>query len=152
VAAPSDSFVLDLTCTLPATPERVFEFLTEPSALVRWWGPSGFTTPEIELDLKVGGRYRLGMQPPEGDLFHLSGRFTEIDEPRRVAYTFNWDEPDPDDRETLVELTLEPLEDGTRLTLHQAAFTTVARLELHRNGWADAFEKLRHVVRSVGDG
>jgi uncharacterized protein YndB with AHSA1/START domain len=156
VAAPADSWVLDVTCTLSAAPERVFGLLTEPSELGRWWGPQGFTTPEIESDLRVGGNYRLGMQPPDGALFHLSGTFVEVDRPRRLAYTFRWDEPDPDDRETLVEFTLEPLAreplpDGTRITLRQAAFATEARLALHRTGWTDAFDKLREVVAASGD-
>jgi uncharacterized protein YndB with AHSA1/START domain len=154
VDAPAESWVLDLTCLLAATPERVFALLTDPSELGRWWGPHGFTTPEIDVDLRVGGHYRLGMQPPEGDLFHLSGEYVEIDRPRRLASTFNWDEPDPDDRETLVELTLEPVVNGTstRLTLRQAAFATEARLALHRAGWTDALDKLRDLVRANGDG
>ncbi|MGV8910879.1 MAG: SRPBCC family protein [Propionicimonas sp.] len=71
--------VLELKSVLDASRERVFRTLTDPAALAKWWGPAGFTTPEIRLDLSVGGGYRFGMQPPEGELFHLAGEFTEID-------------------------------------------------------------------------
>ena len=101
-------FTLDLSCAFDAPRERIFTALTEPAELVEWWGPSGFTTPEIEVDLNVGGGYRFGMQPPDGELFHLAGEFLEIEPPSWLAYTFRWEEPDPDDRETIVRLSLRP--------------------------------------------
>jgi uncharacterized protein YndB with AHSA1/START domain len=70
----------------------VFRACTEPEELAKWWGPRGFTTPAIEIDLRVGGRYRFAMQPPEGNLFHLSGGFPEVDPPS-AAYTFVWTSP-----------------------------------------------------------
>ena len=88
--------VLELTRTLEAPRERILSLLTEPAQLARWWGPRGFTTPEIALDLRVGGRYRFTMQPPDGDAFHLSGEFLEIAPPGRLVYTFRWDEPHPE--------------------------------------------------------
>jgi uncharacterized protein YndB with AHSA1/START domain len=47
------------------------------------------------------------MQPPEGELFYLSGEFREVDPPARLACTFCWDPPDPDDQQTVVTLSLE---------------------------------------------
>jgi uncharacterized protein YndB with AHSA1/START domain len=99
--------------------------------------------PEVELDLRVGGGYRFAMQPPDGTLFHLAGEYLEIDPPRCLTYTFRWEEPDPDDRETVVRLSLDALGDGTTVSLSQAEFATEARLALHRNGWTEAFERLR---------
>ena len=138
--------VLELTCAVDAPRERLFRSLTEPAELARWWGPHGFTTPEIALDLSVGGHYRFAMQPPNGDLFHLSGEFLEIAPPSRVAYTFRWDEPDPDDQETVVTLSLAAVGDTTEVALSQGEFATQARLELHRDGWTDSFEKLRELI------
>ena len=141
-----DGSVLELTWVLDAPPERVFRALSEPAVLARWWGPAGFTTPEIELDLVPGGGYRLGMQPPDGELFHLAGEFLEIDPPRRLAYTFRWEEPDPDDRETVVTLSLGDVGAATRLSLRQGEFATEARLALHRDGWTDSLVKLRELL------
>jgi uncharacterized protein YndB with AHSA1/START domain len=103
----------------------------------------GFTLPETKLDLRVAGRYRFSMQPPDGDLFHLSGEFLEIDPPGRLVYTFRWDEPTPDDRETVVALSLTDLGDATEISLSQGLFATEERLSLHRSGWLESFEKLR---------
>jgi uncharacterized protein YndB with AHSA1/START domain len=134
--------VLELTRVLPAPPSRVYALLTTPDELAKWWGPAGFTTPEIELDLRVGGHYRFTMAPPEGEPFHLSGEFLDIAAPSRVVNTFRWDEPDPDDRETVVTLTLRDIGGATELSLSQGEFATEARLALHRDGWSESLEKL----------
>lgn len=143
-----EGLVLELKSVLAGPRERIFRTLTEPAALARWWGPSGFTTPEIELDLTVGGGYRFGMQPPSGDLFHLAGEFLEIDPPSRLVYTFRWEEPDPDDQETVVRLSLDAVGEATEVSLSQGEFATEARLMLHRSGWTDSFVKLRQVIES----
>lgn len=139
-----------MTWDLAAPRERVFRSLSEPTELAQWWGPSGFTTPEIDLQLGVGGGYRFRMQPPEGEAFHLAGEFLEVDPPRRLVYTFRWEEPDPDDRETVVTLTLDALGDATRLSLSQGEFATDARLALHRSGWTESLVKLRELLESGG--
>jgi uncharacterized protein YndB with AHSA1/START domain len=141
-------YVLEQARVFDAPTERIFELLTVPTELAKWWGPHGFTTPEIQLDLRVGGSYRFTMQPPDGEAFHLSGEFLEVHPPDRLSFTFRWDEPDPDDRETVVELSLGYLGGATTVSLTQAEFATEERLELHRDGWADSFDKLDSVLKS----
>jgi uncharacterized protein YndB with AHSA1/START domain len=143
--------VLHLECTLDAAPDVVFRMLTEPAELRKWWGPQGFALPEAEVHARVGGRYRFRMAPPDGEPFHLSGEFLRIDGARRLVYTFNWEEPAPDDRETVVDLTLHPAGDATRLVLSLGTFLTAGRLDLHRQGWTDSFEKLRAVIDGTSD-
>src|SRR6478735_5620951 len=138
--------VLNLECTLAARPEEVFRMLTESAELMTWWGPQGFIIPSAELNLTEGGRYRFRMTPPEGEPFHLSGEFLEIDPPWHLVYTFIWEEPTPDDRETVVDLALISDRTGTRLALSQGPFLTEERLGLHRDGWTESFAKLRNAA------
>lgn len=140
--------VLDLEYTLDAPPEEVFRMLTESTELVKWWGPHNFTIPAAELSLTEGGRYRIRMAPPDGEPFHLSGEFLEIDPPWRLVYTFLWEEPTPDDRETVVDLALGSTGEATRLLLSQGPFLTEERLNLHRSGWTESFEKLQAILNS----
>ncbi len=142
------TFHLDLERELQAAPERVFDLLTEPEQLTKWWGPRGFTTTEIHRDLRVGGGYRLTMQPPDGEAFHLSGAYLEIDPPHRLRYTFRWDEPTPDDRETVVVLDMSPRGEATLVSLSQGEFATEERLELHCLGWADSLDRPEAVLQS----
>jgi uncharacterized protein YndB with AHSA1/START domain len=140
------ALALHLMRVLPATPAVVFKACTEPMALAKWWGPRGFTTPSIEIDLRVGGRYRFAMQPPDGAIFHLLGEFREIDPPSRLAYTFVWEPPNPDDLETLVTLSFRDADGSTGVDLSQGVFATEARRALHEQGWSESLERLREVV------
>jgi uncharacterized protein YndB with AHSA1/START domain len=135
---------LHLEKILAVPPERVFAAFVDAEQLRRWWGPAGFTVPRLQLDAVEGSDYRIGMQPPDGDVFHIRGTFRAVEAPRRLIYTFIYEEPDPDDQETLVVLTFEPTDPGTRVILDQGPFKTPARLELHRDGWTETFERLEH--------
>jgi uncharacterized protein YndB with AHSA1/START domain len=148
VVAQSGGLTLDMKRVLPAPRSLVFSACTEPEKLAKWWGPRGFTAPSIELDVRVGGSYRIAMQPPEGELFHLSGEFLEVDPPARLAYTFRWEEPDPDDRETVVTLSLRDLGESTEVVLAQGSFATEPRRALHENGWTDGFDRLQELMSS----
>ena len=133
---------------LPAPRSRVFKALTEPDELAKWWGPSGFSCPSVKFDPRVGDSYRIAMQPPEGDLFYLSGEFREVDPPARLAYTFRWEDPDPDDQETVVTLSLRDLGESTELVLAQSPFATEPRHAVHEGGWTDGFDRLRALMSS----
>jgi uncharacterized protein YndB with AHSA1/START domain len=144
--AASNGLMLELTRILPAPRPEVWSAMTDSERLAAWWGPKGFTAPSIDFEPRVGGRYRIAMQPPEGDLFYLHGEFHEVDPPSRLVYTFVWEPPAPDDRETLVTLALEDRGEQTAVSLQHGEFTTEERLELHQGGWTDSFEKLEDLL------
>ncbi|QWA21998.1 SRPBCC domain-containing protein [Streptomyces sp. JCM17656] len=128
----------------------VFRALTEPLELTKWWGPDGFVITSVESDLRPGGGYRIAMQPPEGDLFYLVGEFLEVDPPARLSYTFRWEDPDPEDRETVVTLSLRDV-GGTRaeLAISQGDFATERRQALHEEGWTQSLNKLEELMSSA---
>lgn len=139
-----------MTRVLDAAPPAVWRALTEPDEVVRWWGPAGFTTPSIDLDLRIGGRYRIEMKPPDGGAFFLQGEFRDVAPPSRLVYTFRWEDPDRDDQETVVSLSLTDLGGTTEVALDQGPFATEARLALHEGGWSDSFEKLSELFSAAG--
>lgn len=142
----SGELTLELKRVLPAAPSVVFGAFTEPEALAKWWGPEGFTARSLEFDARVGGSYHIEMQPPESDPFYLTGEFREVDPATRLAYTFVYENPDPDDVETLVELSFRDLGESTEVVFTQGPFKTEARRELHRDGWTDSFDKLERFI------
>ena len=146
MAARSGELTLEAKRVLPAAPAVVFRAFSAPNELAKWWGPEGFTAPSLEFDPRVGDSYRIEMQPPEGDPFYLTGEFREVEPPARLAYTFVWGDPDPDDVETLVELSFRDLGESTEVVFTQGPFKTEARLALHRDGWGDSFDKLERLI------
>jgi uncharacterized protein YndB with AHSA1/START domain len=144
--ADSDELVLEIERVLPAAPEAVFTAFTDPDELAKWWGPEGFTIPTLEFEARVGESYRIEMQPPEGDPFHLTGEFREVEAPVRLAFTFVWEPANPDDLETLAELSFVDLGGSTAVELTQGAFKTEERRALHRDGWGESFDKLERTL------
>jgi uncharacterized protein YndB with AHSA1/START domain len=142
----SDELAVRIERTLDAPRARVFSMFTDGALLARWWGPTGFTAPTVQLDVRVGGRYRIEMQPPEGDAFWLAGEFREVDPPVRLAYTFRYEEPDPDDRENVVVVTLRDQDDVTEVVVEHGPFATEARRALHDQGWTETLDRLAAVV------
>ncbi|MFC4498377.1 MULTISPECIES: SRPBCC family protein [Streptomyces] len=139
--------VLSLRRVLGAPRAVVFRALTEPRELARWWGPDGFTIPSVESDPRPGGTYRIAMRPPEGSVFHLAGEFLDVDPPELLRYTFRWEEPDPEDRETVVTLSLRDLGGASaEVVLTQGDFATERRRALHEQGWTEGFGKLERLL------
>jgi uncharacterized protein YndB with AHSA1/START domain len=149
MTAQPSGLTLEMTRVLRAPRPIVFRALTDPDELAKWWGPHGFTTPSAEVDLRVGGRYRFAMQPPEGDLFYLTGEFREVDPPARLVYTFRWEDPTPDDRETVVTLLLRDLGESTELVFTQGAFAAERRRALHEEGWTNGLDRLEKLMSSA---
>ena len=120
--------------------------LTDPAELVKWWGPQGIALLSADVDPRVGGGYRFVMKPFEDPPFGLFGQFLSVDPAREVSYTFQYEEPTPDDRETVVTLTLEGRGQETAMSLTHGNFATEERLALHRSGWSDSLDRLKTVI------
>ena len=146
VRPPSGELTLEMKRVVPAAPAVVCAAFWDPDKLSKWWGPEGFTVASLEFDPRVGARYRIEMQPPEGDPFYLTGEFREVDPPVRLAFTFVYEDPDPDDVDTLAELSFRDLGESTEVVFTQGPFKTAARLGLHRDGWSDSFDKLERFI------
>ena len=146
MTAPPGEPTLELRRVIPAAPSVVFRAFSAADELAQWWGPDGFTVPSLEFNPRVGAGYRIEMQPPEGESFHLDGEFRDVDPPARLASTFKWDPPDPDDVETLVQLSFQDRGESTEVVLTQGPFKTEDRRELHRAGWTESLDKLERFV------
>jgi len=70
----------------------VFESLTRPELLKRWFGPHGWSLSVCEVDLKVGGSWRFVLRGPEGQDMGMRGVYREITPPERLVYTEAYDD------------------------------------------------------------
>ena len=152
----TDSIVFDdrtlrVERLIAAPPERVFDLWTEPDQLTKWWGPDGFDTPESAMDVRPGGRWRTTMRSPEGNLYTVSGVYREIDPPRRLVFTWGWDDENGKrGHETEVTVTFEAAPGGTRLVLTQQTFADTDQRNRHRHGWSSSFDCLDRIAMQPG--
>jgi uncharacterized protein YndB with AHSA1/START domain len=142
----SQELTLRIKRQIPIAVSLVFRAFVDADQVDRWWGPKGFTVTSLNFDPRPGSSYRIQMQPPEGDAFFLTGEFREVEPPARLVLTFRWEDPDPDDVETLVQLAFANLDEATEITLIQSPFKTEARRNLHRQGWNDSFDKVERLL------
>jgi uncharacterized protein YndB with AHSA1/START domain len=120
--------------TLSAAPQRVWQAWTQAEALKHWFAPNdAFKVEVIEVDVRVGGRYRIKMNAPDGEVHDVSGVYREVVPNERLVFTWAW--RTTPERESLVTVTLHPAGSGTALTLtHEQFFDESARGH-HREGW-----------------
>lgn len=124
-----------------ATPEKIWQAWTDPEALKQWFRPdASMTTPETEVDVRVGGQFYIKMKSGEGEEHHVSGIYKEVIPNRKLVFTWTW--KSTPERESLVTIELEPTDDGTELTLRHEQFTDEETRDLHEDGWTGALGQL----------
>jgi len=139
--------VLQTSRSIRTTREKAFRAWTDPDQLKQWFAVAeGFTTPIAEVDLQVGGRYRLGMKAPgDNPILIVGGEYREIKPGERLMFTWRWETPDPNEPETLVTVEFVERENVTEVKLKHELFTDVASRDKHGEGWAGCFDHLERL-------
>ena len=129
-------------------PEGMFELWTEPAHMRRWLHPTAeWSTPIVEVDVRLGGSYRLGFVSPEGESSFVIGRYLEIEAGRKLVYTWGWEPPDPHAGiETVVTVEFAPVDEGTEVTVTHEKFPEGEPRERHDEGWRGTFDQLGELV------
>jgi len=126
--------------------ERVFRAWTTPDELRGWWRITPeHTTPIAEVDLRLGGAYRLGMTGPSGTNYVVTGVFHEIEVPRRLVYSWRWIAPEPSP-ESLVTVEFHPRGTATEIVIVHAGLRDETSPNAHHAGWQGCLDSL---VRST---
>ena len=134
---------LTLRRTFNASAERVFDAWTNSESSVGFWGPAGFTLAFNEIDLRPGGKWRLGMRSAAGELHVSAGTYKEISAPSRLVLTHGWeDERGRLKHETLVTVTFTGRDGKTDMLFEQVGFESESSRQGHEGGWTEAFDNL----------
>lgn len=116
VTTPSDREIR-LTRLFDAPRNLVFEALSKPEHVTRWWGclDEGYSVPVCEIDLRPGGKWRFVNRTPRGELVAFYGVYREVTPPERMVYTEIFEQfPDT---ESVVTAVLTEENGKTRLTV-----------------------------------
>ncbi len=159
---------LVFTRIIDAPRERVFKAFTDAKQLAQWWGPTVFTNPVCEIDLRVGGARRIVMRSPSGEDFSMEGVYREIVVNERLVMTDNvakhspeWhamvNKHRPNAKGNLPELlwtvTFEDYDGKTKLTIEYHFELAEDRDALitcgMTQGWNQSLDKLEKLLASA---
>ncbi len=130
--------------TYGVPPERVYAAWTDPQLAQRFLCPDEVKVAEIELDPRIGGRYRIVMQQPDGERIVVRGVYRDVRPVERLSMTWSWEEDDPKDQyETLLTIDFARAGTGTELTLTHERFATQRSRDNHEHGWNSILDKMK---------
>ena len=129
---------LSLTRSFDADPETLFDAWLEKS-WGEWVGPPGVNGEVVQLEPRVGGRYRVVMHLPSGGTLTVGGVYKEIARPSKIVMSWKWEHEDQD---TLVTLSFRARGKGTEMTILHEGFAAPDRRDSHNNGWTGTLDKL----------
>ena len=150
------TFTLQQTRVIHASRARVYEAWTNPEIMKAWFGCEGTTCANAELDVRVGGAYRIDIHHPAetansatGDASTsrrtaVLGHYTKLVPNELVQFTWSpsWN---PDER-SLVTVSLKDADGGTEVTILHEGFTSEGSREAHSKGWTEALVKIAQIL------
>ena len=123
-----------------ATPERLFDAWTQPDHLKQWWGPENVSCIAAEVDLRIGGRYRIANQFPDGTVVWIIGEFQAIEPPYRLTYT--WQIEGSSRPCELVTVRFEPHNNATEVIVTHTGISDRITRDRHEKGWVECLSAL----------
>jgi len=136
---------LEIRRVIPATRQRVFDAWTQAKELDRWSAPSPMT-PRAEVDLRVGGRYRIVMRAPDGTEHRVGGVYRVIDPPSKLVYTWKWEESAMED--SVVTVEFHDRGKSTEVVLRHDGLTDAESRARHEHGWNACLDNLAALPRA----
>ena len=131
---------------LKATPEKVYRAFTESNALASWIPPYGFLCTVHEMNVKVGGAYKMSFHNfSTGNGHSFGGKYVEIKPNQFLKYTDKFDDPNlPGEMTTSV--WLQKVSVGTEIKILQEGIPSAIPVEMCYLGWQESLDKLIKLV------
>lgn len=137
---------------LRSPPERIYRAFLDAGAFAKWLPPDGFTGTVHEMDVRVGGRYRMSFTNfATGHAHAFGGTYLELVPGERLRYDAAFDNPHlPGDMVTTV--TLRAVSCGTEMHVVQEGVPGVIPAESCYLGWQQSLALLARLVEAEVDG
>ena len=150
---PNSNNTVRLHRVLRAPAERVYNAFLDADALCRWIPPYGFIGKITEIDVKVGGGYRMSFTNfGTGSIHSFACQFVELTPNERIRYIDKFDDPNLPG-EMSVNVTLRNVACGTELTIVQEGIPEVIPIEMCYLGWQESLLQLVNLVEpEIPDG
>ena len=150
---------LTVTRTFNLSLNTVWKAWTEPETAKKWWGPETYTCPDCTIDFKVGGKYLISMQGPDGKKIWSTGTYKEIVPQKKIVYTDSFADsngnivdaefykmPGEWARELMVTMAFEEVEGKTSMTMQHVGLPPEMSADCMK-GWQSSFDKLENNLK-----
>lgn len=165
--APEQKFDVTMTRQFDAPVEAVWKAWTDGSEVMRWWGPTGFTSPVAKMDVREGGVSLVCMRAPKewgGADMYNTWTYTKIEPLKRIEYIFRFSDKDGKivdpatmgvppgvPNEVPHVLTFKALgPNKTEITLTESGYTTEEAVAISKMGLGQCFDKLAASLAKTG--
>jgi uncharacterized protein YndB with AHSA1/START domain len=129
-----------------ASPEKVYKAFTDADAMAAWLPPYGFTCKVHNIDVKIGGTYKMTFTNfTTGNGHSFGGEYIEVIPNEKLKYTDIFDDPNLPG-EMITTIDLKKVMCGTELVATQEGIPDVIPLEMCYLGWQESLEKLKKLV------
>lgn len=143
---PNETDTVRLHRVLPAPVERVYQAFIDKQALEYWLPPYGFTGTIHELDIRVGGGYRMSFTNfGTGSSHSFTVEYVELVPNERIRHTDRFDDENLAG-EMQVTIELRAVSCGTEIQIVQAGIPALIPVEACYLGWQESLEQLAKLV------
>jgi len=152
VTLPSDREI-KLTREFDAPRHLVFEAMSKPEYIRKWWGPRGTELTTCDMDFRSGGRWRFVSRGPDGIEHPFKGVYREVSPPDRIVWTFTYDVPPINEHEAVETVTFEERDGRTFLTvvsLHDSKESRDAHVQSGmEKGAGETYDRLEELLAKM---
>jgi uncharacterized protein YndB with AHSA1/START domain len=141
-----DSNTVSLHRVLKATPEKVYRAFIEANAIASWLPPYGFLCTVHEMNVAVGGTFKMSFHNfSTGNGHSFGGIYLEVKPDEFLKYTDKFDDPNLPG-EMITSVWLQKVSVGTEIKVLQEGIPSVIPTEMCYLGWQESLEKLAKLV------
>ena len=139
---------IQISWNFPHPPEKLWQAWTYPAITKLWFGsdPNGKVL-DAKMDVRINGSFSVTFANSDGTEFTAQGIYKEIDEPKRLVFTWSWaNQPYVNE---LISLDFAPDIRGTLMTFEQSNIDPETTLHNYEEGWRSTFQKLEKALNEV---
>ena len=144
--ADAEAFSVRTARLIRAPRGRVYAAWTDPAQLRKWFGPANVKTRKLTADVRVGGKFRWECTDPEGKEVTISGEYREVVPDRKIVFTWQLEDEDWKNHNSMVTVEFFDRGDGTEVRLTHENLPTKPSRDDHEQGWNSVLDKLEEFV------
>jgi len=146
VATEIQNFSLTMNRNFKVSKKEVYNAWTNKEALKNWFAPTNeMTTVVHELELEVGGKYRIEMIETTGTSHKIHGEYVALNPFDQIVFTWQW-ESDEQQVNSLVTIDLSENNGVTEMVLTHDKLASQESVDLHSEGWMGCLTQLENFI------